>query len=36
VKVALDNHRLVRNAGCETVLTLDRKAAKSATHRLLK
>ncbi|HWH83077.1 MAG TPA: type II toxin-antitoxin system VapC family toxin [Burkholderiaceae bacterium] len=24
-----------RAAGCETVLTLDRKAAKTATHRLL-
>ncbi len=24
-----------RSAGCETVLTLDRKAAKTATHRLL-
>ncbi|MGK2898490.1 MAG: PIN domain-containing protein [Burkholderiaceae bacterium] len=23
-----------RSAGCETVLTLDRKAAKTATHRL--
>ena len=26
----------VRNVGCETLLTLDRKAAKTATHRLLK
>jgi predicted nucleic-acid-binding protein len=25
-----------RNAGCETALTLDRKAAKTTTHRLLK
>ena len=25
-----------RSAGCETVLTLDRKAARTATHRLLK
>jgi len=25
-----------RSAGCEAVLTLDRKAAKTATHRLLK
>ncbi len=24
-----------RSVGCETVLTLDRKAAKTATHRLL-
>ena len=25
-----------RSAGCSTVLTLDRKAAKTSTHRLLK
>lgn len=25
-----------RSAGCETVLTLDRKAARTTTHRLLK
>lgn len=26
----------VRSAGCDAVLTLDRKAAKTSTHRLLK
>ena len=25
-----------RSAGCETVLTLNRRAAKTTTHRLLK